>query len=1474
MSHIGATYIATTTTTTTTTTRSRIAQFMGLPSSDSSSKGSPIMNEDEWYIPYNGPIEPPPQQFPRRRPRGNTFGAPEVSTQAQDEQWDQDEEDNTFGYRGLRPRAASNARSFASSSSHSYSHSHAHSLSNGQSGPKSYFGGVGGGGGIGEAPVHIAASTRDRASTFSTRPFSAYSTRDRNSIDGEMVETQPTKRGSIASFLTFGGVRKSSISINTTTNINTARNAQTSQPQVFTPTQSTTLSPESGSPIVFNFPTRRRGNEDKHRHTPFHPHPQSQLQRNGTFGSIEQKNREERLVVDRGDLMGGQRGTGKDGDRQRKGINEDHAGVNVDVVPVSASTVGASGSSSGHLEYLPEPRTRRDEHTWYEEDEDLFGEEERQERRQAEQGQRFKRPPQPPPVAGFRKLSHSASQPSLAASFRGPQQQLHSHPRPQTQNQYPHPYAQVFSNSYQPSSPSPHTGVEARSVDEVAAHIVTTTTTTTTHIPLPLYPQSQSHPRPHPHPAYLHAQAHAQAHTRTVSPAAIAAAFDANPLRHGASSRSLKPPKSGGVRASISTPNLRSLFGMGDNCGAEKGPKKRRTGEKSSPAKLIKTQYAAETWCDALMFPRPRFRAHVISPPGSPTEMLGISPRARTLSRAEAVKPGVGRDVVSNVRSPSPPPRPLSPPMAPRHRFLSTGSSRQSPKPPVTSPVSKSSPAPPSPPPSVVLTPAEETMRRVIAEGERRDQERQQWQELASSSFQNGRSRSLSRTRLRKKSIGAGDKPRAKVQHDAARRPHTSEDRTHSHHQGISVARSLTVGLTTLAAEAFRQPTPTISTISHGGATESNAHSRNTSESMGHRHTHARNTSWGKVALKQLCAPEEEQFSDAVLTPEEEKKQEKLEGALIRGGTEKMRVWGRREEAEEADVQFVDIVPVPMEEGKGKEKEKLVETRAQKLDVEDVSNRSHSQNSNVSDSLSVPGVGIALSTPPKPSSYVDLPDLSTHPYAQPSTSRIHQELMPVSAAYAGPHLTSPGYNRHRFPTELHLEPNPRPAERRMYTALQSGAVRHVSTPETVQVPAEWQQGPSIPSPGPGPSAYAYENIAANDKRESTLGVEEVLMSTAFQRGGAESSGYGDVDGFEKPPLSPQRAPSPPRPMAAPSHPVATPPRPAAMTGRVRQIPAALKAESGIPSLSHTATTAEQTDVTEPEPEVVQHVFREVSTALSSPSSQDTDSFYMGVRPLGSLDDLEPFRDLFYKPGRTGSDPAHGRTPSSEGRRMLGSRDTGIFWGEDRIRSNEGLNGLRNLTRKLSEDSQGQVLNRIQEDRKNVRSPSLPGLNDDSVQIDTPLRAEYEEGQDFPEDIHSSRASSIIEPDLEETLRMGIVSLSVPEHTQPTEYRQSTALSIGETEGDETLQPDRNTILTTGSSHGIPRTVDDLLRTSFATTSSSASHMTNLIGDFPSPPALENQAAATAPTLQPYVGEFTSGSSSQRPSLGAEDISEL
>lgn len=97
----------------------------------------------------------------------------------------------------------------------------------------------------------------------------------------------------------------------------------------------------------------------------------------------------------------------------------------------------------------------------------------------------------------------------------------------------------------------------------------------------------------------------------------------------------------------------------------------------------------------------------------------------------------------------------------------------------------------------------------------------------------------------------------------------------------------------------------------------------------------------------------------------------------------------------------------------------------------------------------------------------------------------------------------------------------------------------------------------------------------------------------------------------------------------------------------------------------------------------------------------------------------------------------------------------------------------------------------------------------------------------------------------DTLRIGSVALSIPVTTE-NEHRQSTALSIDGVEAEETSPQryrlsNRDTFLTTSSNYP-----GGEFRTSYMTTTSSTSHMENLINDFPSVPAFPDAIPASRP----------------------------
>ncbi|KIJ38698.1 hypothetical protein M422DRAFT_781293, partial [Sphaerobolus stellatus SS14] len=433
-----------------------------------------------------------------------------------------------------------------------------------------------------------------------------------------------------------------------------------------------------------------------------------------------------------------------------------------------------------------------------------------------------------------------------------------------------------------------------------------------------------------PHP---YSQAHPAHKVSEASMAAAARATKSSSVRGTKGSNSL--------RYSLSTPNLRNFFRMGSS---DKDKEKEKEKEKKQVVK-IKTQYTAETWCDALVFPRPRFRAHIISPPASPLPGdSAIIERAVDLSRITNLSPQAQAQAgpsninafasSSSVRLPTYHQSPSADHLGTYASHFSLDTPQNSvrvPKVNLQSPppgklkahkkqnASKSTTStgapqlPPLPTDNVNLSMTEEAL---IA-GAQRDRERAEWNVLAKKSFQNRRSRSLSRPR--KKSLGAG----ANASKISLRERVDSEASAEST-RGRTTGLSVTKALTNLAAEVFRQPTPTISSVSnqgHGIGTESGLshshhghHSRNTSDSYGrggaHGHTHARNTSWGKAALKKLCGPEE----DVVQAEIEEamRKRMQLEEALKNEGTMRIGIGNRarteedheRQRAREREVQF------------------------------------------------------------------------------------------------------------------------------------------------------------------------------------------------------------------------------------------------------------------------------------------------------------------------------------------------------------------------------------------------------------------------------------------------------------------------------------------------------------------------------------------------------------------------------------------
>ncbi|GJJ15238.1 hypothetical protein Clacol_009514 [Clathrus columnatus] len=916
------------------------------------------------------------------------------------------------------------------------------------------------------------------------------------------------------------------------------------------------------------------------------------------------------------------------------------------------------------------------------------------------------------------------------------------------------------------------------------------------------------------------------------------------------------------LRSSVSTPNLRNIFKFGhsnDNKPRDgeaahdsnqssntKGKQPALPGSSSNAKqpptpkknKHPKTQYTAETWCDALLFPRPRFRAHVISPPASPIHVSALltvnsQPQSSpgvdwvlpTATTSSSISPGLSPNTDGKHTTVIPP---RTPP--PRESHFTTDLYLNAiPPPPNLKPAPKGrlrkGPAPPLPSSSNIANsdrvepeqPMLSGLEQALIAGEVRDREREKWSEVAKSSFQNRRSRSLSRSRKRAGTTSTmtssapsapSERSRGRGRNfsDAGRK---SEERIHGPTNSIS--RSLAAGLTSIAAEAFRQPTPTISTVSHHGrgtggshhghgtshyqtttmATDSQHshgyHSRTTSESgpASQRHGHSRNTSWGKAALKKLCGGTSEDEDD-IRRPGDD-------NAVVSRG--RIRANGNDEVTEENKL---------VNEGSRNQSRHEVNTGIEVNSIlPDKTSTPHPAIATTQRSLSPDSstsehkdIVIALSTPPPQLStpngtLIEFPDLSGHPYAQSRT-------FPASAPYAGPYPLSRDYK------PLYT-PRNHSNHHRLHSNSTGNAVSETVEAKPMRPPPlhlepvtrdDGSDSRSSHRRQADPTPYAYANVIEINKRESTLGVEEALLSSSSFRRFVDAILEDDKSDI---------------------------------SGAIDVL-----AEAETPKHSPGNLNDDDEEQLSPYP-----VLRDVPI-LPNPLSNNVHYEAQMSRPFGAVDDLEQFRDLFFKPfhppsGNEAVDSSDSsrffpRSPSTNSPRHLGSSD--FLFGDGHSKGSGSVVGSPSQVRQFSYERERRDFSNTDGDI--VRSPSLMGLKDAALHLASTEPVVYTSGQDFPEDIESSRASSVIEHGfVEDTLRLGTVQPSVPVTTESGERRQSTTLSFIDN------APKRDTIMSTASAYSLPSVRghnNNELRESFVTSaSSSTSGVTKLLGNFPAPP---------------------------------------
>ncbi|KAJ7596697.1 hypothetical protein C8J56DRAFT_1021201 [Mycena floridula] len=792
---------------------------------------------------------------------------------------------------------------------------------------------------------------------------------------------------------------------------------------------------------------------------------------------------------------------------------------------------------------------------------------------------------------------------------------------------------------------------------------------------------------------------------------------------------------------------------------------------------------AAETWCDALLFPRPRLKqkdldGRIVSPPGSP-----ISPDFRGA-------PSVASRVLAHSRSlvdlAKPKPLDFDPTAA-----LSVPSNSRAPRP---KSFALDDLALPSPIPS---------LSKVLEDGQILDHQRKKWQMQAAGSFQNKRTRSLSRSRTKSLS------KQAKQSNETEKLPSID----------FLAARSLLgnqkmIAFTKAPVKQTDVKGATMTKVSHSHST-SVSKSTSKSSTWTHSRGHSRSDSL-KSAIriaKGICVV------DSALTPPEER----LEGALRTEHTKVIRL---------ADPALISVdrgSPSPGSSRPG----------------------TSPTPSGISDSR----VGIALSTPPLDDNrdHIRMP---AHPYAQGGLYT-YNDNPDRASEYAGAHPTSPisapesaknEVSRHRFPPQASVHPYAQasfrdsyqgehrivpqvrvdsdvPAEAKMWAPFSAGLVREV-------LPHEIQYSPYMSERSSSPAGD-------DDGIVDTIGVGEALVY-GVQKRRSKDSGLGTSEG----------------------HASATP---AESSGfRVQRKPVQYDVtRPGLKFLSPTLDTIHSVEA---------HLTPPTSTPehSNSPSPGDTAQSSDIEQLMENSDDIEHFRDLFYRPSgsvvtmdpitppiitRTSSfpwDPAqgHGRTGSG-----LTSLARQLSEELEYASSNDARSSMSTFARRHPLTDSG--LHFVVSDK--AESTSLVDASGQAAALHDGVPA-FRPSPNIPEDVESSRASSIMEPsplDDPSAFRLGSVETAMTPPIVSGNSRHSYIGQLAFTEAnvsrhepvdDDALRRSRETSTQALSPHSA-----DAARSSYLT-SSSLSRMSGL-SDFPLPPPPDMSTPAHMSLLSSYFGEI-------------------
>ncbi|KAJ7068486.1 hypothetical protein C8F01DRAFT_1364812 [Mycena amicta] len=918
------------------------------------------------------------------------------------------------------------------------------------------------------------------------------------------------------------------------------------------------------------------------------------------------------------------------------------------------------------------------------------------------------------------------------------------------------------------------------------------------------------------------------------------------------------------LKNSTSTPNLREE--------ASRSPNRLR--KVPSVAKGKDRWLSAETWCDAVLLPRPRLKVEdaqlilrggsgrIVSPPGSPVLGDFNDPRpngipSRVLAHSRSMASLNNSDVSQN-----------------KPRIETSVRHREAPliavsRPPPLTTKTERPPRPksfawddlalPSPVPSLA---------RVLEEGQILEHQRKKWQMQATGSFQNTRARSLSRSRAK----SVTQKPQqSNLDFLAARSLLGNQD-------VIPVLPSRHMRSTSQGG-SHTQGTSTFNTRSSQSQSHSHSNSLVKTASKSSQ-GHSRQESWGRSALKKattICYP------DGTLSPAEEKING-LETALRGRGTKVIRL------ADPA------LIPIDMSGP----------LSALSPRVGGVSPTP----SGTSDGH----IGIAISTPqPTDTSSLERDSLRlpSHPYAQGAGSTsysYHNPTLSLSkgADYAGPHpaiavtVADPQdvSARHRLPPQAkppttsiqHPYASKRdsypaimaqartdsdvPAHSKMWAQLSPGVVREV-------LPDEIQYSPYLPESGMMPVDDEQQQEEEEEEmyvpprnRKSTVTILDTVglgetLAHAIEEEQSRDSGLG---------TSEDHAPDDDGQAVAieTHHPYRIHRKPVQYD--VSSLPFTPK-KSTIRT-SHTAdsslvdpTVHEHHRLTPPTPPLpTTHISNDSGSSPAANSAASSPP--RSPPPLGGDDDLDEFRDLFYKPKLTDEVLNNLSRPTST--RYPATWDTGSMSQTPRTRTGSGLTSLarqlsaefeelRAMRRQVGSIDSDSSISRFsgrfprESDIQFIFAESEMGrLIDDAASGARPVPSEnmsaFHATTRLPEDVESSRASSIIDGSLDhddenESFRVRSVESSTPAATSG-ENRSSFAGQMAFVGESEVVPPKEGIPIPRVSTSTLQPYSADPTRSSYMT-NSTLSRISNL-SDFPPPPE-HHMTPAHMSLLTSYFG---------------------